>query len=29
VPALLVPDFVSLCRRVLEHHGYTVTPLAG
>jgi len=29
VPAQVVPDFVSLCRRVLEHHGYAMTPLAG
>ncbi|MDL5367059.1 hypothetical protein QSH18_15720 [Xanthomonas sp. NCPPB 2654] len=25
---LSVPDFVALCRRVLEHHGYAVTPPA-
>jgi len=26
---LSVPDFVALCRRVLEHQGYAVTPPAG
>lgn len=26
---LSVPDFVALCRRVLEHQGYTVTPPVG
>jgi len=26
---LVAPDFVALCRRVLEHQGYAVKPLAG